>query len=101
MGCSTTLYKPCSDGGDVSWEPALDKKKIGNRSCRQIQVRGKYLNDGQYYQYFPSGKIAIEGQFKNGLREGKWTQFDEDGKKLFIREYDQGEEKKAYKYKPL
>jgi hypothetical protein len=97
--CVSTPFRPCSEGGDVSWEPAIKKEKTGNRSCRQIEVKGKYINDGQYYQYYPNGKPAIDGQFKDGLRTGKWTQFDEEGKKFFIREYEKGEETKAYKYK--
>lgn len=36
---------------------------------------------GACYQNFPSGKKGLEGNFKNGLRDGVWSWYYENGDK--------------------
>lgn len=41
--------------------------------------------------YFENGKVQQEGFFKNGKLEGIWTSFDENGNKLSVATYANGE----------
>ena len=88
LSACSTMSKPCQDAGDVSWDWGPKPVK-GNRQCLQIQEAktGKWINHGRYVVWFPNGKVALEGNFKDGLKEGKWVQFDEEGKKVVEREY--------------
>ena len=83
-------YKPCAQGGDVTWA----NKIHGDRVCYQKRQKdGTYLNEGHYRQYYDNGKIAIEGQFKDGKKEGIWTQYDEKGEANLEKYYEKGVEK--------
>ena len=78
LACSTT-WKPCTDGGDVKWTPPVK----GNMRCGQHKdATGKYVNHGKFYQFDEKGRIAVQGEFHEGLRSGTWTQFDAEGKKI-------------------
>ena len=41
--------------------------------------------------YYDNGKIQQEGFYKAGKLEGKWTSYDENGNKLALAEYTNGE----------
>lgn len=41
--------------------------------------------------YFENGKVQQEGFFKNGKLEGTWTSFDENGNKMSVATYTNGE----------
>lgn len=87
-GCGTS--KPCADAGDTSWVQPV----VGNRQCRQIKrTDGTYINDGRYVVWSPSGKILLEGAFKQGRKDGTWTQYDEAGRKLVEKHYVDGTER--------
>jgi len=40
---------------------------------------GELINDGPFQQFFQSGQIELHGQFGDGLREGEWLWFFDDG----------------------
>lgn len=70
---------PCLEGGDIQFGPAIK----GNRTCEQQRGQdGKYLNHGKYIQWHPNGAVAVEGNFKDGHKEGIWMQYNEGGKKI-------------------
>ena len=50
--------------------------------------------EGRYTEYFKGGGIAVEGQFKNGLREGDWLEYDESGRRIRTRRYKNDVEQK-------
>jgi antitoxin component YwqK of YwqJK toxin-antitoxin module len=41
--------------------------------------------------YFENGKIQQEGFFKDGKLDGVWTSYDNNGNKLAVATYDNGE----------
>ena len=88
-GCS--ISRPCSEGGDTSWTPKI----IGDKRCEQKKSSaGKPVNDGKFLQKYQStGKIALEGQFENGKKQGIWCYYGPDGKLLAVKYFDQGVEK--------
>jgi len=48
---------------------------------------------GEYKEYFESGKLKIEGSYVNGEKDGKWTEFDENGGILKTSKFIKGVEK--------
>jgi hypothetical protein len=88
-GCSIT--RPCADGGDVSWTPKI----VGDKRCTQKDFPGgRTLNHGKFTQAYQStGKIALEGEFDEGKRQGIWLYYAEDQKLKAVKYYDRGIEK--------
>ena len=89
LSCSSG-YKPCTQGGNIEWPGNIR----GDRVCYQKQQRdGTYLNEGHYKQFYKNGKIAVEGEFKDGKKEGLWVQYDEKGEKNLEKYFEKGVEK--------
>ncbi len=66
----------------------------GDKVCYQKQLpNGKVVDNGRYIQYFPSGKLFLEGNFKEGEKDGYWFQYDEKGKKVLEKYYENGMER--------
>lgn len=87
FACSIT--RPCSEAGDLSDIPKIK----GDKKCYQKKQKdGSYKNDGKFFQYHPNGNIALEGEFKDGEKNGTWTQYDEAGKKIAVRYFENGVE---------
>ncbi len=78
----------------VSREPVRDKYDSGKmRVEREI---AKYSDnhieaDGFYREYYPSGQIFVDGQFKKGRQEGDWTYYYESGKENRKATYKNGQ----------
>ncbi len=84
------ISHPCSEGGDTSWNPNIR----GDKRCQKVQdPSGRYLNQGKYVQTYPGGKIAVEGEFLEGKRNGTWVQYNEKGERVMERYFDHGVEK--------
>ncbi|ATB49113.1 toxin-antitoxin system YwqK family antitoxin [Corallococcus macrosporus] len=48
--------------------------------CSRVDSKhGRSSAQGPYVAYHPNGKLAVRGQFENGLKVGTWTFFDEAG----------------------
>ncbi len=91
-GCSTST-KPCSSSGDTSWNPPIPLEIKGNRQCHQAKQKdGKYLNHGKYVEWYKNGSIAIEGEFKDGKKDGVWVQYNEKGQKILEKKFRNGVE---------
>ena len=43
-------------------------------------------------EYWDNGKLNIESHYKNGIENGLWTEWDEDGKKTFQGTFKDGNE---------
>ena len=95
-------YSPCAEGGDVTWDPPI----VGNMECHQR--RGFVRNDvnldpdrerlarvniGRFRQWYASGKLALDGAFVEGKRDGTWTFYDENGIPKRERTYIHGVER--------
>lgn len=89
-GCAITRSRPCSTAGDTSWYPPI----VGNMQCYQTKTPGGELqNQGQFHQYYPSGKLALEGMFQAGKKDGLWVQYDEKGNRIAERWFENGIER--------
>lgn len=87
--CSST-FKPCTQGGDVSWYPPLK----GEMQCQQRDdVNGRVMNHGNFKQIWPNGKTQLEGAFDEGRKSGVWSQYNDRGEKIAERYYEKGVEK--------
>ena len=88
-GCS--ISRPCSEGGDVSWNP----KVVGDKRCVQKTLPdGKVVNDGKFQQYYQKlGTLALEGQFEQGQKNGIWLYYGEDRHLKTEKFFDKGIEK--------
>ncbi|MCM2324050.1 MAG: hypothetical protein NDJ90_12390 [Oligoflexia bacterium] len=91
-GCVTTVQKPCSTSGD----PPRDKPFAGQLDRKQCEQRksksGRYVNHGVYREWHANGKLALEGEYRDGVKSGKWFEWDEQGKLLSERWYEAGKE---------
>lgn len=85
----TTRNHPCLEGGD----PARDVPFQGDRKCSQKRgPDGKYINNGLYREWHPNGRLALEGYYKMGKKDGVWTEYDPTGHKVSTKYFDDGEE---------
>lgn len=50
---------------------------------------GKLLN-GSYEEFFPNKNLATQGNFKRGLKDGRWKQWDENGQLIAITIWEKG-----------
>jgi len=46
--------------------------------------------EGRYRRYFPSGKLSIEGNFKNGVRWGTFYEYHPNGTLIRKIDYEDG-----------
>lgn len=92
VSCASSILRPCEEGG----EPARDKpaaERPMKKQCEQRKSKGgKFLNHGVYREWYSSGKVALEGEFKDGKRHGKWFEYDAEGRVISERWFDQGVE---------
>ncbi len=88
-GCA--VNKPCSEAGDVSWIP----KVVGDKMCTQKKNKeGKTVNDGIFRQIYESNhKLALEGQFEEGKKQGIWLYYGENQQLIMAKYFEQGVEK--------
>ncbi len=54
----------------------------------------KGVADDEAWFYYPNGKLKIEGNYKNGLKHGKWVYFNEKGKAIGKEKWKKGEKVK-------
>jgi hypothetical protein len=90
FGCVSVVKHPCLDGG----QPAHDDGKPGKGTKQCIQQKdstGHFVNHGKYIEWYPNGKRSLEGEFVSGVKEGKWTEWDEQGRKIGDKWYEKGE----------
>lgn len=60
-------------------------------SPKRIQECLDGVRDGWYVEYYPSGKIAERGHYKDGKRHGKQYKYSEGSRHMYsVSEYDNG-----------
>ncbi len=89
--CSFAHKKPCTSGGQPARE---DGEFVGKKRCDQVidSFSGKPTNQGKYFEWFDNDKLALEGEYKNGKKSGRWIIYDEDGKKISDLYFENGKE---------
>lgn len=101
LASSCAIGHPCKDGGDVYWVGPEGKQIKGDMRCFQTKLRdGSFVNQGNFYQWHPNGKIALEGEFKDGRKNSTWTQYDENGQKIMVKVFENGVEKSTEVIRP-
>ncbi len=87
-GCS--ISKPCSEGGDITWNPVIK----GDKKCTlKKNAEGKRVLDGKFEQtYATTNTVALQGQFENGKKAGIWIYYGEDSKLKAVKYFDHGVE---------
>lgn len=86
-GCAQAPYRPCSQAGDLTGLPLVQ----GDFRCQQKKLSdGSWVNHGTFKQLHPDGyTTALEGQFKDGTRIGKWMQYSPEGKLMAELYFDE------------
>ncbi|MCS7018088.1 MAG: hypothetical protein RMJ87_03055 [Cytophagales bacterium] len=52
-----------------------DKDERGREKLKEIVPLQHGLRHGTYIAYFPSGRVAMRGQYAEGCKIGKWTEY--------------------------
>lgn len=98
-GCAFSPYKPCAAGGeparDLPRDPTGAKPAVfrGTKQCHQYRTQdGVFVNHGQYREWHVNGKLALEGEYRSGRRHGKWIEYDDVGKTIGERWFEEGQE---------
>lgn len=74
----------------------VNKEEFANGKLRFEREIAKYSDDrfvadGFYHEFYPSGEKFIEGQYKDGHPEGTWTYYHENGKVQRTVSYKKGQ----------
>jgi hypothetical protein len=48
------------------------------------------VRDGPWREFHPNGRVASEGDYAEGKKQGTWTVYDEDGRAVRREEWDLG-----------
>jgi len=89
LGCAGgKIQRPCTWGG----EPAREKPAGGTKQCLQQRNKatGEWENSGQYLEWYASGRKALEGEYRRGRKHGKWSEWDESGKLISEKFFEDG-----------
>ena len=69
--------------------PNQQEPFTGKNLCKyengQKKVEGNYKDgyqDGKWTEWYENGQITTEGKFKDDKIDGKWTEWDEDGQNM-------------------
>lgn len=57
-------------------------------------IEAKYTKNGDLIKgtyFFDNGEVKQEGTYKNGELHGKWTAYNQEGKKIAVANYTNGE----------
>jgi hypothetical protein len=92
LSCATHRKKPCTTGGQPARE-ASEKPFRGIKRCNQdYDKSGALVNHGKYYEWYNNDKIALTGEYKDGKKTGRWTEYDEKGEVVSDKYFDEGKE---------
>lgn len=79
VGCALNRTRPCPGSGDTTGYPPI----IENMQCYQSKApNGAPINQGQFYPYYPSGKLALAGEFQSGRKNAVERSIPDSARKL-------------------
>jgi hypothetical protein len=84
-----TLLCRSEDGQKAQWLE-LHEPKNGARERRQICLFQGGRPDGPFQSFHPGGRRWVEGQYRNGLKEGHWNQWNLEGNRVADGDYREG-----------
>jgi hypothetical protein len=86
-----------SEPGKTQWCESDDKHRAqwlewhpGTTHLRQSCGYYQGKPEGSFTAWHPNGKTWVEGQFANGLKVGKWKQWDAEGNVVAEGDYSSG-----------
>lgn len=75
----------CPSGSDKAGNPG------GEEYCERANDAGEVVKDGPYVKWYQDAKQRqIQGLYRDGLREGSWTAWHENGNRMEQAEYRGG-----------
>ena len=54
----------------------------------EVDIHG--IPSGRHVEYHQSGKVKVEGEFRDGMPDGEWRNFGEDGQLLSVNRFRDG-----------
>ena len=74
--CTYAPLKPCTSAGSFDTVPLVK----GDMQCNQHKnAEGDWVNNGKFVQYHPNGEVAVEGEFRDGVKVGTWRVYNDQG----------------------
>lgn len=90
--CASKPARYCTEIGQPAREVSAPYV-IGDRQCFIKKDRdGSLIKHGPYREWFLNGHPALEGEYNEGRKSGKWIEWDESGKKISERWFEEGVE---------
>jgi Zn-dependent protease len=65
--------------------------RVWGRLQESTEVDGSGIPEGRHVEYHHSGKVKVEGAFRDGMQEGEWKNFSEDGQLQSIDRFRGGQ----------
>lgn len=86
---ATRSIAGCPDGARL----VADRLPGGTQErCERVDAGGRRVPHGPYLARYPGGRTRLEGTYRDGLREGRWTFWHSNGRKSEEGELHQGRE---------
>lgn len=91
LSCASQPLKPCSLGGQPARSDGSQFRGI-KRCYQTVNASGQLVNEGKYYEWYNNDKPALVGQYQNGKKVGRWIEYDESGKIISDKQFENGVE---------
>lgn len=86
VGCTYAPLKPCTVAGSFDTVPLVQS---GDMQCHQKKNdQGIWVNHGKFKQYHPNEQVAIEGEFRDGVKVGRWMIYNDKGEQTTELNYN-------------
>lgn len=84
-GCTYAPLRPCTEAGSFDTVPLVQ----GDMQCHQRRNdQGVWLNHGKFKQYHPNDQLAVEGEFRDGVKIGRWVVYNSKGEQTTELNYN-------------
>ena len=69
------------------------------RYARVLAADGsRWIRQGRFEAYYPDGKLASEGEYRDGKEHGPWKDYHPDGRLAAEGDYESGQKIGEWKY---
>jgi hypothetical protein len=83
--CTYFPLKPCTEAGSFDTVPLAQ----GDMQCHQHKnAQGNWVNHGKFKQFHPNEKLAVEGEFRDGVKVGTWKIYNDKGEQTTELNYN-------------
>lgn len=88
VGKIVSINDFCTDGNELSTKGIYYFKTIETAFYRNIDLLYNYM--GKYYEWYHNGNKCVEGEYKNGKKNGYWIYWKNNGTKCIEGKYKNG-----------